>query len=266
MRLLKLLVFIVFIFPSAFKNTAKATDCIEITDINKIKLVGRLSFNILPAQPNYEDINKGDWYEGGYFLSLDKPICFTGGDFDGTEFRDIQLMNGYDYNNSLFKGEVVKVKLDGLFAGFSGHHHAPVLGTIVNITQNGAAIKPKNYVEKRKAFDEDKDITEEYETPMPLIRAFYYALKVGRGDLAQEFITPEKRDKGAFSIIGMNKFYGNLKTPILLQNLEKITDTKYRVTYNYSGTKSTCNGKADVNIAQKDGRWFIGGIKALGGC
>ena len=253
-------------FLMFFGASANAATCTKISDNSQIELTGKLSFHILPAQPNYEDINKGDWYEGGYFLSLDKPICFTGGDFDGTGFSDIQLMNGYDYNNALFKGAVVKVKLDGLFAGFNGHHHAPVLGTIVNITQNGTTIKPKNYIEKRKVFDEGNDITEEYETPMPLIRAFYYSLKVGRGDLAQEFITPEKRDKGAFSITSMNKFYGNLKTPILLQNLEKITDTKYRVTYNYSGTKSTCNGKAEVNITQKDGRWFIGGIKALGGC
>ena len=248
-----------------FGANANAANCIQITDKTRFVVSGKLSFHILPAQPNYEDINQGDWYEGGYFLTLNKPICFTGGDFDGTEFSDIQLMNGYDYNNAIFKGTLVTATLEGLFAGFNGHHHAPVLGTIVAMRGYGEIIEPnKDATETRKVLDQDKDITEEYDTPMPLIRAFYYALKVGRGDLAQEFITPEKRGKGAFSVTGMNKFYGNLKTPILLQNLEKITDTQYRVTYNYSTNNKTCNGKADVNITQKDGRWFIGGIKAKG--
>lgn len=254
-------------FLLSFANAAYAQDCIEITEDSKVELSGKLSFHILPAQPEYEDINKGDWYESGYFLSLTKPICFVGVDFAGTEFNTIQLLNGYDYNKTLFKGTEVKVKLGGIFAGFNGHHHAPALGNIVTMKQNGKIIAPTKIVyETRKTYDEDKDITEEYGTPMPIIRAFYLALKLGRGDLAQEFITPEKRDKGAFSIIGMNKFYGNLKKPILLQNLEKTTETQYRVTYNYSYGKNTCDGEADVNIIEKDGRWFIGGIKALSGC
>lgn len=150
----------------------------------------------------------------------------------------------------------------------TGHHHAAILGAIKELRDSEGNIiaKPKIENDNRIVYGADNDITEEYGTPMPMIRAFYQALYYGRGDIAQQFIIPTKRNQGAYGINGMNTYYTNMKSPILLQKLTKISSNQYKAIYNYTITKTPCNGSAIVNIKQIKGRWFIENIKAIGGC
>lgn len=266
---MKIIICTSILLSALFAFPASARDCLKINENSTLSLKGKLQYYIFPAQPEYSDINKGDWFEGGYILEPKEPYCFTGFDYNNENITSIQLVNGYEYNNRLFIGKEVNIKINNLFPAQTGHHHAPLLGDIAYMSdaKTGEIIKPHGIIsENRKIFDESKDITEEYGTPMPMIRAFYSALYMGRGDLAQDFIVYEKRNRGPYSISAMNNFYGNMQKPILLQYINKINDYKYKVKYNYKSVTNKCDGEAIVNITKIGDRNFIQSINSLTGC
>jgi hypothetical protein len=106
-----------------------------------------LSRPVFPGPPNYEDVKKGDKPERAYIIKLDAPICATGDEFlDSSQtFDTVQLVvddsakDSRALNASLTQlvGKRVEVTGKSGFGAQTGHHHAPLLVTLVKIAADG---------------------------------------------------------------------------------------------------------------------------------
>ena len=102
-----------------------------------------LSHQNFPGAPNFEDVRKGDAREGAYILTLDAPACAVGDDFlnASESFDRIQLLpNDARPDPKLSRklrrlvGKRVSVQGASAFGAHTGHHHAPLLVSVQNIT------------------------------------------------------------------------------------------------------------------------------------
>jgi hypothetical protein len=244
--------------------------CVNVAGNPTVEVVGTLDYEIFAGPPEYSDINRGDTPEVALILNLSTPLCAIGDGFlDGRLVNKIHLINTIRYDIGKIRGVNVKVSIDEIYGSHTGHHHAPVLATIVSIqrlrdnyTLNSRDIR----VENRRIQNNTEDIWLEYGTPETIVRGFYDALYHGRGDLAQQFLVSEKRNVGAYSIAGMNRFYRALSRPIFLQSITTLAPRSYWVRYNYVNSGSECHGSAIVATRHKLGRNYISSIRALNGC
>ena len=122
--------------------------CLDVRQPDPLSFTGTLSYQVFPGPPNYENIKTGDKPERAYILKLDRPICATGDEFlDGKEMFDrVQLLAddassaGRAALQSLkaFDGTRVVVSGKSGFGAQTGHHHAPLLMTLVSIKADAA--------------------------------------------------------------------------------------------------------------------------------
>lgn len=99
------------------------------------------------------------------------------------------------------------------------------------------------------------------------VRAFYDALGQADAARANTYVIPEKRGSGAYDIASMNRFYGNMSVPVRLLAAEPISRNAVRVRYHYVYVNGrSCDGAAEVALAERDGLALIERIKALNDC
>jgi hypothetical protein len=123
--------------------------CIDVRQSAPLSFKGTLYYRVFPGAPNYEDLKKGDKPEPAYIIKLDSPICATGDEFlDGKEtFDRVQILmdDSSPAGRTLWQdlrqmdGKHVLVTGKSGFGAQTGHHHAPLLMTLVGITADGAA-------------------------------------------------------------------------------------------------------------------------------
>jgi hypothetical protein len=99
---------------------------------------------VFPGPPKFEDVRKGDKTEPTYILQLQKPICVSGDEFIDPKQQIDRIQIFPDYadkeNPELWKelrrlvGEFVAVDGSEPFGAHTGHHHAPFLLPIKEIT------------------------------------------------------------------------------------------------------------------------------------
>jgi len=129
--------------------------CIDVGQPDPLLFTGTLSYQVFPGPPNYEDIKKGDRPERAYILELDRSICAIGDQFlDGKEMFDrVQLLTddasatGRTAAQGLqpLDGKRVVVSGKSGFGAQTGHHHAPLLMTLVSVkadTAGPGAVRP----------------------------------------------------------------------------------------------------------------------------
>lgn len=226
--------------------------CYDVRKAEPHWLTGRLSYQIFPGPPGYEDIQKGDEPEGTYILTLPQPICVVdGGDFaDPAEhFNTVHLVPTSETESrmAVLKNSEVSVTLDKQMASETGHHHAPLVAWVTAIASAPAMIS-------------------EYGTAATTIRAFYLALEAGDGITAAKFVVPEKRQNGPLSAGAMTTFYSSLIEPLQLTALTRLAENKYAVSYRFKSSKGACDGRAEVTVTKRRGADFIRSIHALSGC
>ena len=121
--------------------------CLDVRQSEPLSFKGTLNYRVFPGPPNYEDIKKGDQREPAYIIKLDEPICATGDEFLDSKqsFDRVQLLMedssqaGRTFWQSLrqMDGKRVLVTSKSEFGAQTGHHHAPLLMTLVRITADG---------------------------------------------------------------------------------------------------------------------------------
>ncbi|TIP06453.1 MAG: hypothetical protein E5X72_01675 [Mesorhizobium sp.] len=236
---------------SVLSAGSEASQCFDISKGQPEHLAGQLIYRIFPGSPNFEDVAKGDEPEPAYILRLASPICLTGDEFanEAAPVSTVQL-SATTATEVLLRslvGKDVEVQLAGQAAAITGHHHAPLLATAVDISSV-------------------EDITKEYGTPATTVRAFYYALADGNGDQAAQYVIPEKRNRGPLSAEAMTAFYRNLDRPLRLVSLEPQTRGRFLARYTFERKSQTCAGRSVVETVRRNGKNLISAIRALDGC
>lgn len=237
-------------------NNPATGPCYDVTAEQPEMLVGELAYHIFPGPPNYEDVQTGDTPEPAYILMLDESICIVDGE-DGfadpdEKFSVVHLVPTEQVKLRGLTGEKVLVGLTQQMAAQTGHHRAPLVAWV-------------NAVEVL----EDQEVDEflaEYGTAATTVRAFYDALSSGQGQIAARYVVPEKTRSGAFAPANMTKFYSNMREPLRMVRLEKLSHDSFVVHYRYAVTRSVCKGRAEVQTTSRGGRNYIQSIKALDGC
>ncbi len=123
--------------------------CLDVRQSEPLSFKGTLNYRVFPGPPNYEDIKKGDKPESAYIIKLDEPICATGDEFLDSKqsFDRVQLLmdNSSQAGRTLWQslrqmdGKRVLVTGKSGFGAQTGHHHAPLLMTLVRITADGGS-------------------------------------------------------------------------------------------------------------------------------
>ena len=241
------LLLVLFALPIAAR-----AQCHDVSKSEPAALSGVLSHRIFAGPPGYEDVQKGDTPEPGYVLKLPQAICLTG-DPDFTDpsnmFDEVQLVprEGTEKSMQALQGRTVTVQLSGHIPAHTGHHHRPLVAWV-------------------DAISAGTDITEEYGTAAATVRAFYLALAAGDGETASSLVVKEKRSEGPFSAKQLDRFYGSLREPLELIDLSDTGNGRFTVRYRYATGSNRCDGTAVVRTTERQGRYFIMGIKADSGC
>ncbi|RUV37521.1 hypothetical protein EOB49_11275 [Mesorhizobium sp. M7A.F.Ca.MR.148.00.0.0] len=241
----------IMIASSVLSARVEASQCFDISKGQPEHLSGQLLYKIFPGSPNFEDVTSGDEPEPAYILRLSSSICLTGDEFanEAMPVSTVQL-SATTATEGLLRslvGKDVDVRLAGQEAATTGHHHAPLLASAVEISPT-------------------EDITQEYGTAATTVRAFYYALRDGNGDQAAQYVIPEKRNRGPLSATAMTAFYGHLKQPLQLTSVETQAADKFLARYNFVSNSGACMGRSLVNIVRREGKNLISSIRALDGC
>jgi hypothetical protein len=123
---------------------SNAASCIELKQVQPFRFEGVLTRRIFPGPPNYQNVHKGDKPEPAYILRLRKPICAMGDALvDSSKQIDrIQVFpadadtDGQPLWKDLRRlvGRSVTVEGREPFGAHTGHHHAPLLLPITNIS------------------------------------------------------------------------------------------------------------------------------------
>jgi hypothetical protein len=247
MRAIVGLFLLFFILPSI-----AYAECFDVSKGKPDHLRGLLTARIFAGAPGFEDVQKGDTPEPGYVLKLAHPICLTGdADFadPAYSFDEVQLVPNDDTAAAMrsLKGGEVFVELEKPMPAMTGHHHRPLVAWVTSISP---ARTP----------------TEGYGTAATTVEGFYLALAQGDGDAAAAFVVAEKTRKGPFSARALSHFYGNLREPLSLIDVEMKSPTQYLVRYHFVSRQGACDGHAIVHTEKRKGRNYISSIKALNGC
>jgi len=100
------------------------------------------------------------------------------------------------------------------------------------------------------------------EEPIEIVRKFYEALSRSDGDTAASLVTPTKRGIGPFNEKNIANFFGNMRVPLAINDIQKITETIFQVKYSYTYTKTQCIGTATVETENILGNILIKKISA----
>ncbi|AZO59685.1 hypothetical protein EJ078_10890 [Mesorhizobium sp. M1A.F.Ca.IN.022.06.1.1] len=229
----------------------EASQCFDISKGQPEHLAGQLTYKIFPGSPNFEDVTAGDEPEPAYILRLTSPICLTGDEFanEAAPVSTVQLSPTTATEPLLrsLVGKDVEVRLAGQAAAITGHHHAPLLASAVEVSPA-------------------EDITEEYGTAATTVRAFYYALGDGNGDQAAQYVVPEKRNRGPLSATAITAFYGNLEKRLQLVSLDPQPGGRFLARYTFKRKSQTCVGRSVVETVRRKSKNLIYSIRALDGC
>jgi hypothetical protein len=100
-----------------------------------------------------------------------------------------------------------------------------------------------------------------------VVRAFYIALSHGDGAAAAALVIPE-RQKGGLSAPEMTQFYSGNFQPLQLISVLPYAQNSYQATYTFQRTAKSviCANSVIISVTQRNGRYFIQGIDARGGC
>lgn len=232
--------------------------CVDVNQTGNLTFEGTLTFHIFGGPPYMGGVRLGDTPEPTYILKLDDAIRATGDEFvDSNNTIDrIQIFPEFSAteNRELSKdlrqlvGKRVRVEGKSAFGAHTGHHHAPLLLPITQITSAS-------------------DSTEAYGTAMTTVQAFYLALAAGSGDEAAKFVIPQKRAVGPLSANAITSFYDNLDEPLSLIDVVRVHSDEFRVRYTFVARgPRRCDGVAIVRTTQVKGGNMIASIKALNGC
>ena len=238
------------------------SDCFNVDRAEPKELSGKLAYVMFAGPPNYEDVQKGDMPEPAYILKLSRKICITddGGMADRDNlFDEVHLVSGKNNELDLRKlvGRSVTVGLYDQLSAHTGHHHRPLVAWVSEVSPLQESINISS---------SQDDPTVDYGTPATTIRAFYSALQSGEGTIAARMVVPEKITTGSFSPRELTRYYGNMRSPIELLSLEAKGDGSYVAHYKFAVSKQICNGRAVINMTERDGRNYIERIRALDGC
>ena len=240
--------FLVFLLLSA---RAEAKACFDLSQKQPEHLSGTLTYRIFAGPPNFEDVATGDVPEPAYILQLDAPICLTGDELASADhlFSTAQLLptTGTGALMRALVGKRVEVGLSEPYPGVNGHHHAPLMASVVQIYA-------------------DRDPTKEFGTPATTIRAFYYALGQGSGEEASKYVIPEKRRSGPLSARAITAFYASLNEPLKLVDIQSRGENMFVAHYTFKKNARSCDGRSVVQTVQRDGRNLISSVRALDGC
>ena len=84
------------------------------------------------------------------------------------------------------------------------------------------------------------------ERNISIVNEFYGALSDGDGKKANNFIIPDKRNKGNFQEDNMSSFYGNMKQKLRIIETVSIDENTVKVTFEYAVNQSKCKGISTV--------------------
>jgi hypothetical protein len=150
------LVSVVFLAVSLAATSQAGAACLDIRQSPPLTFQGTLSHPVFPGPPNFEDVKKGDRPERAYIITLDAPICATGDDFldSSQSLKTIQLLiDGSSPDSAALKaglaqltGKRVQATGKSAFGAQTGHHHAPLLMTLVSVIPGAA---PSTAIERR---------------------------------------------------------------------------------------------------------------------
>ena len=238
-------------------NIAHAS-CVNLKQTDSFTFEGTLTFHVFGGPPYNGGVRLGDTPEPTYILRLDDPVCVTGDDdLEPNEKVDrIQVFPEYSAteNKELSKelrrlvGKRVRVEGKRAFGAHTGHHHAPLLLPISQVTSAS-------------------DPTEAYGTAMTTVQGFYLALAAGDGDEAASFVVPQKRAVGPLSAKAITSFYANLDEPLSLIDVVRVNADEFRVRYSFvARAPRRCDGAAIVRTTKIRGGNLIASVKALNGC
>ena len=237
-------------FACVMPPRASAAECYNVAKGEPSSLTGALDYVIFPGPPNFKDVQGGDSPEPSYVLRLSTPICITGDESaDRTKpFTSVQIQETDATAGQLhgFLNKTVTVKLGGQKAADSGHDHEPLVAWVLSAQL--------------------ADVTVEYASAASTVRAFYEALGQGQGEVAALLIAPESRPVPAFAPAAMSRFYGALRDPIRLVDIQQSGPDVYVVSYHYAAASRACDGKAVVTTSSRAGANYIVSIRALNGC
>jgi hypothetical protein len=115
---------------------ASARPCLRY-EPDTVRITGKLARHMFYGAPGFGEDPKHDAREPGYYLELAKPICTVAGDVESgdaarMDVRRVQLVldqRGYERLRPLL-GATVTLR-GTLFGAITGHHHAPVLLTVL---------------------------------------------------------------------------------------------------------------------------------------
>ena len=103
-------------------------DCLDVSDFKEVEvtLEGRLTREVFPGPPNYQDVRRGDAPEPTYIVGLRSPICLYDG--ETRHIDSVQIYTTHDLWARLrtARGHSVRIHGQG-FGENTGHHHAPLV-------------------------------------------------------------------------------------------------------------------------------------------
>lgn len=107
-----------------------------------------------------------------------------------------------------------------------------------------------------------ENIITKSDDPIEVVKKFYSALSRSDGDTAASLVTPSKRGIGPFNEKNIANFFGNMKIPLVITDVQKLSDNLFQVKYNYTYTKTQCNGISTVETENLLGNVLIKKISA----
>ena len=116
-------------------------------------------------------------------------------------------------------------------------------------------------------FNDPTTIDPDTRAPQETIFAFYGALRRGLGDVAAQFIVPEKRAMPAYKPENLSRFYGQMAQPISLKQLRQDAPDRFYVRYTFRlRSGRACDGAARIQTVKTGQGVLIARIEPLTGC
>lgn len=239
-------------------SVANACRRLDLDERAPIALSGMLGFKVFPGAPNFTDVRSGDQPEPSYILTLDDPVCVTGGD-QGSQLSEpidkVHLTSPFDGSDDTIggdlrsaKGRHVEVSAKSIDVATTGHHHAPLLAEITSVALVGEGVP---------GMEQPGTMT---------VRGFYSALAAGDGAEASKFVVSELRSHGPLSANAMSAYYSTLESPLRLQDVRPLSDNTFEATYTFTSQAGVCNGRSIVSTVQRGNLVLINHIRSLSGC
>lgn len=123
---------------------AQTPACMEVGGTATSRFTGRLTRPVFPGPPNYEDVRRGDAREPAYILTLDRPACVNAEGDENLDRRSVSQIHlrldpgnvasrpAYDRLGRLIGRTITVAGTDG-FGAQTGHHHAPLVLTVIGV-------------------------------------------------------------------------------------------------------------------------------------